>query len=149
MKSFPVQRTVRQSHLVIPGQLLAAIFAVYPALTLYRGVWVAWDEDYDTRVMNFIDSLPEWERARLILVHEREGVIDTVWTANCPTAQKSEPLRDNRERKATDEMLVDVYGNLWNYGGYDGWSHNSVRILDEEIFPPDEEVFVYEEETAP
>lgn len=145
MRSFPLQRVVRQSHLVIPGQLLAAIFATYPALTLYKGVWVAWDEDYDTRVMNFVDSLPDWERQRLVLVHERKGRLDTVWTANCPTAHESE----SRSGEPTiTQMSMDVYGNLDNLGEYDGWSHNFIRILAEEIFPRDEESFVYSEEAT-
>jgi hypothetical protein len=52
--------------------------------SLYRGVLVVWDEDHDTRVLTFIDSLAEENRKQLLVVQEHEGSIAFIWDRYCP-----------------------------------------------------------------
>ncbi len=47
--------------------------------SVYMGVIVRWDEDYDSRVLTFIKNLPKSLRARLIAVAEYEGTIALLW----------------------------------------------------------------------
>jgi hypothetical protein len=67
-------------------------------LSLYRGVLVVWDEDYDARVLEFIDGLSEEARRQLLVVHEREGSISYVW---------------DRHQPSECEGQVDVDGDTW------------------------------------
>ena len=48
--------------------------------TLYRGVIVRWDEDYDTRILDFIDDMKEFESEGLVAVHESKGNISFLWS---------------------------------------------------------------------
>ena len=48
-------------------------------LSLYRGVIVCWDEDRDTRVLNFLDAMHSAERDKLFAVHESKACLRLVW----------------------------------------------------------------------
>jgi 5-methylcytosine-specific restriction endonuclease McrA len=50
----------------------------------YLGVLVQWDEDRDTRVLSFIESLDDETRAELAVVQEHEGSIAFVWKNKIP-----------------------------------------------------------------
>ena len=47
--------------------------------SVYQGVLVIWDMDYDQRVLKWIDSLPPDIRASLYCVAERKGLLDLRW----------------------------------------------------------------------
>jgi hypothetical protein len=47
--------------------------------SVYQGVLVIWDMDYDQRVLKWIDSLPPDIRASLYCVAERKGLLDLKW----------------------------------------------------------------------
>lgn len=53
--------------------------------SLYRGVIVCWDEDYDTRILDFIDDLDEFNSRGLIAVQEHEGSIAFRWNGRIPS----------------------------------------------------------------
>ena len=53
--------------------------------SLYRGVLVRWDEDCDTRVLNFIDDRTKAERRELLVVQEHEGCIKFLWRSTIPS----------------------------------------------------------------
>lgn len=54
------------------------------AVSLYRGVLVQWDEDYDTRVLTMIDDLPTDVRQRLLFATEHEGSVELTWRDSVP-----------------------------------------------------------------
>jgi hypothetical protein len=47
--------------------------------SVYQGVLVQWDEDFDQRVLLWIDSLTPQIRTRLYSASEREGTLDLTW----------------------------------------------------------------------
>ena len=47
--------------------------------SLYQGVLVIWDDDYDQRVLQWIDSLNPYIRAALYCVAERKGELYLRW----------------------------------------------------------------------
>ena len=53
-------------------------------ISTYHEVIVVWDEDYDTRVLLFIDDLPYYIKKELFAVHEREGHLILVWKDKIP-----------------------------------------------------------------
>lgn len=53
-------------------------------VSTYNGVIVIWDEDYDTRVLGFIDTLSPAVRSNLLTVHEHEGTIELLWAGSVP-----------------------------------------------------------------
>jgi hypothetical protein len=52
--------------------------------SLYQGILVIWDEDQDTRVLDFIDNLLPEAQEQLLVVQEHEGCIRFVWDHYCP-----------------------------------------------------------------
>lgn len=52
--------------------------------SLYRGIIVRWDEDYDTRILDFIDDLEECDARALLAVQEHEGSIAFRWKHSVP-----------------------------------------------------------------
>ena len=54
-------------------------FGFSDGVSVYRGVLIAWDSDHDTRVLDYIDKIPECYRRGLVAVHERKGGIVLVW----------------------------------------------------------------------
>ena len=53
-------------------------------MTVYRGIIVAWDEDYDARILCWIDSIPAAVVDELLLASEHEGSLHLVWKTNIP-----------------------------------------------------------------
>ena len=53
--------------------------------SLYKGVLVQWDEDRDTRVLIFIDSLPEEVRNKLLVVQEHKAMLGLLWKWRVPS----------------------------------------------------------------
>lgn len=53
-------------------------------LSVYRGVIIHWDEDYDTRILDFIDDMDEQDRIYLVATHEHEGGIWFIWNGPAP-----------------------------------------------------------------
>lgn len=54
-------------------------------ISVYRGVIVVWDEDYDQRVLTFIDELSVKVREQLMLVSESKASLRLVWKLVYPT----------------------------------------------------------------
>lgn len=52
--------------------------------SIYRGVLVQWDEDHDTRVLSFIDSLSPEVLEQLQVVQEHKAVLGLVWSGPVP-----------------------------------------------------------------
>lgn len=72
--------------------------------SVYKNVLVQWDEDTDTRVLKFIDELPEKIREQLVLVQEHEGSIALRWRDYVP-----EDYKEN-----VDGVEVEVDGDNWS-----------------------------------
>jgi len=52
--------------------------------TIYRGIVVRWDEDYDTRILDFIDDMKPEHAMELMAVQEHEGSIAFRWKSYIP-----------------------------------------------------------------
>ena len=52
--------------------------------SLYRGILVKWDEDYDQMILAFIDQLPADERKQLVMAQEHENCLSLVWKGTVP-----------------------------------------------------------------
>ena len=52
--------------------------------TIYRNVYVQWDEDHDSRILDFLDDTPSGVLDKLLVVQEHEGVIAFVWRGEVP-----------------------------------------------------------------
>lgn len=68
--------------------------------SLYKGILIQWDEDWDTRVLQLVDSLSAPVREQLLIVQEHEGGIAFVWDYIIP---------DGYEEGGG----VDVAGDSW------------------------------------
>lgn len=52
--------------------------------SIYRGIIVRWDEDYDTRILDFIDDMDDDDARGLMAVQEHEGSIAFRWKESVP-----------------------------------------------------------------
>ena len=52
--------------------------------SVYQGILIQWDEDHDTRILEFIDTLNDYERRNLAVVQEHEGTIAFLWNKQIP-----------------------------------------------------------------
>lgn len=52
--------------------------------SIHKGVLVQWDEDHDTRVLEFIDAMPVSIREGLLVVQEHEGGLGFIWDSYVP-----------------------------------------------------------------
>ena len=50
------------------------------SFSIYRGVMIVWDEDEDTRIIEWVNSLDDIDREWLLVAHEHEGNIQTIWS---------------------------------------------------------------------
>jgi len=57
----------------------------YCGHTIYRGIFIAWDEDHDGRILRWIDGLPEPERARLLVASESKAELRLLWSGTPPS----------------------------------------------------------------
>lgn len=46
--------------------------------TVYKDIIINWDEDLDTRILDFVDSLPEWLSKHILSLSEYKGTIEVV-----------------------------------------------------------------------
>lgn len=53
-------------------------------LSVYRGIIVLWDENFDPRVLEFIDALPSEVMTQLVVISEHEGCVTFVWEEEIP-----------------------------------------------------------------
>jgi hypothetical protein len=54
------------------------------SLCVYRGILVFFDEDKDTRVLQFIDDLPQGIEKKLFAIGERKAGLTMVWRGKVP-----------------------------------------------------------------
>ena len=93
-------------HQVIRSSVCALDFndlqTIRPAgISVYNGVIVLWDEDFDTRVLQVIDDMPDYERCALFAIHEHEAGVDCFWrTSTVPV------------RWTVDD--IDIDGDVWS-----------------------------------
>lgn len=52
--------------------------------SVYKGVVVRWDEDYDTRIIDFIDDMDPDDVTDLFSVQEHKGSISFRWKNSVP-----------------------------------------------------------------
>ncbi len=66
--------------------------------SLYRGVFIGWDEDYDPRILRLVDEMLEVDRHGLIGVMETKGNLFLLWKNLIPhcygEGKQIELLRD-------------------------------------------------------
>ena len=66
--------------------------------SIYRGILIGWDEDYDTRIFRFIDEMTKADRRGLIGAAEHNGRLFLLWKNLVPykygEGQQVEVLRD-------------------------------------------------------
>lgn len=62
----------------------------FGGVSCYRGVLVLWDNDEDTRVLDFLDEMPDMMRWELIAIHEHEGVVQMFWHGYIPSEYKTD-----------------------------------------------------------
>jgi hypothetical protein len=83
MNDAPLREVVRNSVAIFYTSELPAMATHWPqascGFSLYRGVLAVWDEDRDTRVLNFIDDLLPEDRDELLVVQEHEGSVAFIW----------------------------------------------------------------------
>lgn len=70
--------------------------------SLYKGVLVQWDEDQDTRVLDFLDDMESSDRLSLLVVQEHEGGIAFLWEGYIP---------DNQYKEGAS---IEVDGDVWS-----------------------------------
>lgn len=66
---------------VIGMKYLEAMFGAHLqyGITIYKGVIVIWDADYDTRILTFIDSMSKIRRKMLLAAGEYKGSLNLIW----------------------------------------------------------------------
>ena len=67
--------------------------------TLYKNVLVQWDEDFDDRIIIWLNKQSEHVLNQLIMVHEHEGGLSLLWKPGQPL------LSEGKE--------VTVAGDVW------------------------------------
>jgi len=67
---------------------------------VYKGVLVFFDEDKDTRIFDFLDSMSDDYRDRLFAVGERKAGLSMVWKGTIP-------------KQYQEESEIDVRGDTW------------------------------------
>jgi hypothetical protein len=77
------------------------VYIINESYSVYKGVLVVWDSDYDSRVLDFIDDLDSETREKLISVGERKGSIHFLWAETIPD-------------QFLDGCRVDVGGDSWS-----------------------------------
>lgn len=69
--------------------------------SVYKGVLVQWDEDQDTRVLDFIDNLKANDLENLAVIQEHEGIIAFLWKTYVPIE-----FQEDKE--------VEIAGDVWS-----------------------------------
>lgn len=87
----------RESFPVIPMNQIKRGYGV----TIYKGVIVTWDEDYDTRVFDLVDRILKEQQGELLVIREHEGCVSFVWKRMIP------------EKYAGDAEQIEIGYDLW------------------------------------
>ena len=91
--------------------------------SIYRGVLVCWDRDYDTRVLTFIDN-NELIIPRMLAVSERKAFLNVLWLNKVPNLPKEVAgVNDNFPYE------VEVAGDGWQVESHRTSSHVWLPIL--------------------
>jgi len=72
-------------------------FARY-GFSVYKNIFIQWDENHDTRVLTFIDEMADVYRDLLIMCHYRKGSLMLVWKNQIPyiyTENKSVSVQED------------------------------------------------------
>jgi len=66
-------------------------------VSLYKGVLIEWDRDYDTRIFTFVDRLLnkyEFTGYKLLTAHESEGTSRLLWENKIPDLTEADVTID-------------------------------------------------------
>jgi hypothetical protein len=91
--------------------------------SIYRGVLVFWDNDYDARVLTFIDN-NEMLIPKMLAVSERKAYLTVLWLGKIPNLPKV--------LTGTNEFfpnMVEIAGDSWQVESYKTTSHIWLTIL--------------------
>ena len=70
-------------------------------ISIYRGVIVCWDSDYDSRVLKLVDMILDSGNPELVAISEHEGGVAFVWKENVPGGYSK-------------DGFVEVMSDSWN-----------------------------------
>ena len=93
--------------------------------SIYRGVLVLWDDDYDTRVLTFIDN-NEMLIPKMLAVSERKAYLTVLRLGKIPNLSKV--------MTGTNKFfpnMVEVAGDSWQVESFKTTSHIWLPILKE------------------
>jgi|TARA_B100001964_G_C14195074_1_gene582936 hypothetical protein len=57
----------------------------YNAFSIYKNTCVVWDDDFDHRVLDLIDHMPDFDQEELVVIYEHEGGLSLLWLNNVPS----------------------------------------------------------------
>lgn len=63
-------------------------FNAYYPFSIYKNLCVIWDDDFDHRVLDVIDNIPDFDQGELVAIHEHEGGLNLLWANNVPYGYK-------------------------------------------------------------
>ena len=55
------------------------------AFSIYKNTCVVWDGDFDHRVLDLIDFMPDLDQEELVAIYEHEGGLNLLWLNNVPS----------------------------------------------------------------
>ena len=76
--------------------------------SLYRGIIIHWSDYAETRLLDFIDDMPQSDREQLITTSYHKGGIWFTWRGNVPAAYKQGEAvmtRDNNDQWSVMESI--------------------------------------------
>jgi len=92
--------------------------------SIYKNVLIQWDEDYDKRILNFIDQMPEKYRNNLLFCHEHEANLLLFWCKEVPVKYREDEEIEVKmyfedsglTEKQCEEMEIDKNNifDIWN-----------------------------------
>lgn len=94
-------------------------------ISTYKNIIIVWDEDYDKRVLKFIDKMIPELRKELLLAEEHKGCLFLLWKDIIPKVYKTgtstdiEDLTWGCDSWCVDSVLAqdDTNGVIQNKGG--------------------------------
>tara|TARA_R110000803_G_scaffold82603_2_gene148771 strand:+ start:544 stop:885 length:342 start_codon:yes stop_codon:yes gene_type:complete len=69
---------------LLQEEQLSEVFKWGYGFSIYRGVLVVWDEDWDKRILRVVDNIPPYERDELVAIQESKAWISFLWQDSPP-----------------------------------------------------------------
>jgi len=64
------------------------------AFSIYKNTCVVWDDDFDHRVLDLIDHMPDLVQEELVAIYERKGELNLLWLNNVPSGYEEDVTLD-------------------------------------------------------